>query len=68
MPVEGNELMGFDFPDFLDIVAAQKSVVSLAACCVDAFDMTGEGEAQSSPFKDRDARCSVTGTDASQQG
>ena len=46
MPVENNSLMGFDYPDFVDMVAAQKSFADLAACCADSFDLTGQGEAQ----------------------
>jgi putative ABC transport system permease protein len=46
MPVQNNDFMGFDYPDFVDISAAQRSFVSLAACCADAFDLTGNGKAE----------------------
>jgi putative ABC transport system permease protein len=46
MPTQNNDFMGFDYPDFLDISAAQRSFGTLAVCCGDAFDLTGDGKAQ----------------------
>jgi putative ABC transport system permease protein len=44
MPVRNFEFMGFDYPDFLDVSAAQRSFDSLSVSSGDFFDLTGKGE------------------------
>ena len=44
MPVQNIDVMGFDYPDFLDICAAQHSFDNLSISCGDSFDLTGKRE------------------------
>ena len=46
MPVQNNRFKAFDYPDFLDMSAAQHSFNALAVCCGHAFDLTGDDGAQ----------------------
>src|ERR1700722_20823973 len=46
MPVQNNRFKAFDYPDFLDMSAAQHSFDALAVCCGHAFDLTGDDGAQ----------------------